>query len=85
MIVLKNRNIAKKLKHLTTTAKLKHKWEYDHDEVGYNFRMPNINEALGLAQLSQLKKRSARLKRNYNLYLKDKSKFLVQLQLPLIH
>ena len=41
-------------KHLTTTAKLPHAWEYRHDEVGYNYRMPNINAALGCAQLEEL-------------------------------
>lgn len=46
--------VAKQAKHLTTTAKLPHRWEYVHDEIGYNFRMPNINAALGCAQLEQL-------------------------------
>ena len=41
-------------KHLTTTAKIPHKWEYLHDEIGYNYRMPNINAALGCAQLEKL-------------------------------
>ncbi|MGN7469335.1 LegC family aminotransferase [Brevibacillus sp. SAFN-007a] len=41
-------------KHLTTTAKKPHKWEYEHDQIGYNYRMPNINAALGCAQLEQL-------------------------------
>lgn len=41
-------------KHLTTTAKMPHVWEYRHDEVGYNYRMPNLNAALGCAQLEQL-------------------------------
>lgn len=41
-------------KHLTTTAKLPHRWEFNHDRVGYNYRMPNINAALGCAQLEQL-------------------------------
>ncbi len=41
-------------KHLTTTAKIPHRWAYEHDQVGYNFRMPNINAALGCAQLEQL-------------------------------
>jgi perosamine synthetase len=54
MVVLNNNSLAKKIKHLTTTAKLKHKWEYVHDKVGYNFRMPNINAALGLAQLERI-------------------------------
>ena len=34
-------------KHLTTTAKIPHRWTYTHDAIGYNFRMPNINAALG--------------------------------------
>ncbi|WP_374615153.1 LegC family aminotransferase [Sphingorhabdus sp.] len=46
--------IAKRAKHLTTTAKLPHRWEYRHDEVGFNYRMPNLNAALGCAQLEQL-------------------------------
>jgi len=41
-------------KHLTTTAKVPHKWEYVHDAVGYNYRMPNINAALGCAQLEKM-------------------------------
>ena len=46
--------IAKKVRHLSTTAKLKHKFEYIHDEIGYNYRMPAINAALGLAQMAKL-------------------------------
>lgn len=46
--------IARHAKHLTTTAKVAHRWEYFHDEIGYNYRMPNINAALGCAQLEQL-------------------------------
>lgn len=41
-------------KHLTTTAKVPHSWEYVHDQLGYNFRMPNVNAALACAQLEQL-------------------------------
>ncbi|WP_046174421.1 LegC family aminotransferase [Domibacillus indicus] len=41
-------------KHITTTAKIPHPWEYRHDEVGYNYRMPNINAALGCAQLEKM-------------------------------
>ena len=48
--------LAKKAKHLTSTAKIPHKWEYTHDEVGYNYRMSNINAALGCAQLEQISK-----------------------------
>lgn len=46
--------LAKYVKHITTTAKLPHRWEYEHDEIGYNYRMPNINAALGCAQLERL-------------------------------
>lgn len=46
--------LARHAKHLTTTAKLPHPWEYCHDEIGYNYRMPNLNAALGCAQLEQL-------------------------------
>ena len=46
--------LARHAKHLTTTAKLPHAWEYRHDEIGYNYRMPNLNAALGCAQLEQL-------------------------------
>lgn len=48
--------LAKRAKHLTTTAKSPHAWKYFHDEVGYNYRMPNLNAALGCAQLEQLPK-----------------------------
>ena len=46
--------LAAAAKHLTTTAKVPHKWEYNHDEAGFNYRLPNINAALGCAQLEQL-------------------------------
>lgn len=47
-------DLARRAKHVTTTAKLPHAWEYRHDEIGYNYRLPNINAALGCAQLEQL-------------------------------
>ncbi|RUM49229.1 MAG: LegC family aminotransferase [Hydrogenothermus sp.] len=53
-IITNDEKLAKKAKHLTTTAKVLHKWEYYHDEIGYNYRMPNINAALLLAQLENL-------------------------------
>src|SRR6056297_2894471 len=46
--------LAKAAKHITTTAKVPHKWEYVHDTAGYNYRMPALNAALGCAQLEQL-------------------------------
>lgn len=47
-------DLARAAKHLTTTAKLPHRWEFRHDLVGYNYRMPSLNAALGCAQLEQL-------------------------------
>jgi aminotransferase in exopolysaccharide biosynthesis len=56
VILVSDEELAKKAKHLTTTAKVPHKWEYYHDEVGYNYRMPNLNASLLLAQLENLEK-----------------------------
>jgi len=54
VIVTDNEILAKRAKHLTTTAKIPHPYEYVHDEIGYNYRMPNLNAALLVAQLEQL-------------------------------
>jgi aminotransferase in exopolysaccharide biosynthesis len=53
-MVLTNKELGDRAKHLTTTAKQPHPYEYVHDEVGYNYRLPNLNAALGCAQLEQL-------------------------------
>ncbi|SDM87747.1 aminotransferase, LLPSF_NHT_00031 family [Daejeonella rubra] len=53
-IITNDNEIAKKAKHLSTQAKVSHRWDFYHDEVGYNYRMPNINAALACAQLEQL-------------------------------
>lgn len=53
-ILTNNSELARHAKHLTTTSKLPHAWEYRHDEIGYNYRLPNLNAALGCAQLEQL-------------------------------
>lgn len=55
-IITDNEAVAKHAKHLTTQAKVAHPWEFNHDEIGYNYRMPNINAALALAQLESLPK-----------------------------
>jgi perosamine synthetase len=55
-------DLAKRAKHLTTTAKQPHRWRFDHDAVAYNYRMPNINAALGCAQLERLGDALARKK-----------------------
>ncbi|RAP34033.1 LegC family aminotransferase [Candidatus Marinamargulisbacteria bacterium SCGC AG-410-N11] len=54
MIVTNDKELAKKAKHITTTAKTPHKWDYVHDEIGYNYRLPNLNAALGCAQMETL-------------------------------
>jgi perosamine synthetase len=54
MIITNNEVIAKRAKHLTTTAKRPHKWEFFHEEIGYNYRLPNLNAALGCAQMESL-------------------------------
>ncbi len=53
-IVTNNKIFAEKAKHLSTTAKIPHKWDFNHDMVGYNYRMPNLNAALLVAQLENL-------------------------------
>jgi perosamine synthetase len=55
-IVTNDAELGVKAKHLTTTAKVPHPYEYVHDEIGYNYRMPNLNAALACAQLEQLPK-----------------------------
>jgi aminotransferase in exopolysaccharide biosynthesis len=53
-IVTNDEQIAHQAKHLSTQAKIPHQWEYAHDAIGYNYRMPNLNAALACAQLEQL-------------------------------
>jgi perosamine synthetase len=54
MIITDDKELAQHAKHLTSTAKVPHKWEYVHDQVGHNYRMPNLNAAFGCAQLQRL-------------------------------
>jgi perosamine synthetase len=53
-IITNDERLGKLAKHLTSTAKIPHRWEYRHDYIGYNYRLPNINAALGCAQMEQL-------------------------------
>lgn len=53
-IITDDEALAKRAKHMTTTAKIPHRWEYTHDMIGYNYRLPNLNAALLVAQLEQL-------------------------------
>jgi perosamine synthetase len=56
VIVSSDTNLATRAKYLTTSAKIPHAWAYEHDELGYNFRMPNLNAALLCAQLEQFER-----------------------------
>jgi len=69
MILTNDDELARRAKHITTTAKLSHQWEFNHDEVGYNHRLPNINAALGVAHMEVLPE-----------YLKIKRKIASQYQ-----
>lgn len=53
-MILADAELGRRAKHLTTTAKLAHPYEFFHDEVGFNYRLPNLNAALGCAQLEQI-------------------------------
>ena len=55
MIITDDLEVAKRAKHITTTAKIPHPYEFVHDEIGYNYRMPNLNAALGCAQMERLR------------------------------
>lgn len=54
MLLFRDEELGKVAKHITTQAKVPHRWEFVHDQIGYNYRMPNINAALGCAQLEQI-------------------------------
>lgn len=71
-ILTDDADLAAKAKHLTTTAKKSHPYEFIHDEIGYNYRMPNINAALGYAQLERL---THKVKRKRSLYSEYKNQF----------
>ena len=75
MIVTNAPELGSQLKHLTTTAKQSHPWEYFHDQVGYNYRMPNLNAALGCAQMESLEKFVARKRQLHGFYKESFSGF----------
>ena len=76
MIVTDDESLAKKAKHLTTTAKISSQWEADYDATGYNYRMPNLNAALGCAQMEHLEfiiKQKRKLAEQYANFFDSKS------------
>ena len=54
MILTNDESFAKHAKHITTTAKIIHRWEFDHDQIGWNYRLPNVNSAIGVAQMERI-------------------------------
>ena len=67
-IVTNDKTLAKRAKHITTTAKIAHPWEFKHDEIGFNLRMPNLNAALGCAQLENLQNKLGNKRELFTLY-----------------
>ena len=71
MLLFTDKELGEKAKHLTTQAKIPHRWEFKHDAIGYNYRMPNINAALGCAQMENIynilenKRKTALLYKNF--------------------
>jgi len=63
--------LASRAKHLSTTAKIRHTWIFEHDEIGFNYRMPNLNAALGCAQLEQLNIRIEQKRKLFKLYQEE--------------
>ena len=66
--------LAKKAKHLTTTAKVPHRWDFYHDQIGYNYRMPNLNASLGIAQIEKLEyfiKKKRELAKKYHILFEN--------------
>lgn len=73
-MILAGEEVGLRAKHLTTTAKIAHQYEYVHDEVGYNYRLPNLNAALGCAQMERLSafiEAKRRLAHQYRDYLRN--------------
>lgn len=81
VIVTDDEALAKWAKHLTTTAKVPHKWEYTHDSIGYNYRMPNLNAALLVAQMENLDlflENKRELAKIYDQFFKENGIVLIQ-------
>ncbi len=82
MLITNNEELAKRAKHLTTTAKVPHRWNYIHDHIGYNYRLTNLAAALGVAQMEQLNhilKRKKLLAKGYqDFFSSEKMEFVSQ-------
>jgi perosamine synthetase len=85
MLLFQDEEFAKRAKHISTQAKVPHPWDFVHDEIGYKYRMPNINAALGLAQLEQLPeylKSKRQIANKYNEFFSTLTSTLAFLQEP---
>ncbi len=75
-VVTNDEKVAKLAKHITTQAKTPHKWEFNHDMIGYNYRMPNLNAAMACAQIEMLDDfidEKRQLAQEYNAFFEDKN------------
>ncbi len=84
VIITSDKSLAKKIKHLSTTAKKKHKYEYIHDQIAFNMRLSNVNAAIGCAQLEKLNQIIKTKRLNFQRYKKSfkKFKYLTIIQEP---
>ena len=74
MLVTDDEQLAKKAKHITTTSKVPHPYEYIHDEIGYNYRLTNLAAALGVAQMENIQlfiDKQRYLAKKYEVFFKD--------------
>ena len=67
-VATNNKNLANKIRHLSTTSKLMHKYQYIHDQMGFNYKMPNINASLGLSQINRIEKLVTQKRKLHKLY-----------------
>lgn len=81
MLITDDAELARHAKHLSTTAKIPHAWLFEHDEPGYNLRMPNLNAALGVAQMQKLPKFLAEKRRLAQAYQQQPG-LVVQTEMP---
>ena len=73
-MITNNSEIAETARYLSTTAKKQHAWEFIHDDIGWNDRMPNINAALGVAQMENFIERLELKSKLFNLYKNNPQK-----------
>ncbi len=71
IILTNNKKLWKKAYHLSKTSKVNHQFEFIHDQIGYNYRMPNLNAALGLSQLKKLNKNIKKRRSLFKKYFKE--------------